>query len=185
MLTDRIVARSDSFVAFPTIGQIVPGYLLVAPVAHVESLAKLSNAEVQELDQFVSAIVLKVDAHDCIVFEHGSTQATGGGCGIYHAHLHVLPHQRLATEDMLSDSQCHFASLSEALIGLNGISEYLLYGCAGRYSTLDISKRREEFPSQYFRRRISVALRRDDAWDWRQISGPEQALVRTVEVFKG
>jgi len=185
VLQDRLVAHSDSFVAFPTLGQIVPGYLLVAPIAHVENLARLPRLATEELDVFMRRLLANVGARECVIFEHGSTQATGGGCGIYHAHLHVIPHRHFLLREMLPGATSHFASLPEALLSVAQLAEYLLFGSNGQYATLDITGRKDEFPSQYFRRRVAAALGCDMSWDWRQAVLPERALVDTVEAFRG
>lgn len=186
VLANRVVARSESFVAFPTIGQIVSRYLLVASAAHIENLAALSPSQISELIGFVEPLVATLAGEaPWAMFEHGAAQASGGSCGIYHAHLHILAlPTAIAISDVLPDAATRSPVLSDALSELRGTPEYLLFGTAGEYATLDVAGRRAEFPSQYFRRKISELASAPGTWDWRAISAPESALVETVRQFR-
>jgi diadenosine tetraphosphate (Ap4A) HIT family hydrolase len=97
-----IIFQSSYFVAVPTIGCIVPGYLLVIPKRHVLSMAQLNDIEIKDLNLFVkniSTALSKIWAFP-IIFEHGpSNKSTNekdicrnGSC-IDHAHWHLVPGQ--------------------------------------------------------------------------------------------
>lgn len=187
VLSDRVVARAGSFVAFPTIGQIYPRYLLIVPEDHVENLAGLVPERMSELARFVEQLTERVAAGSpWVAFEHGAAQATGGGCGIYHAHLHLVPLPRpIGIGEALPRITHRFPTLAAALVASRAVPEYLLFGTAEGYATLDISSNRQDFPSQYFRQLLVTALDASGPWDWRAMSHPEQALVDTVAMFRG
>jgi len=187
VLSERIVARRDGFVAFPTIGQLFPRYLLVAPIAHVERFASLSMADAQRLSAFVDELEAKVaHGNPVAVFEHGATRKFGGGCGIYHAHIHVVPLPREVTADeLLPGEAIRYGCLVDALVAARKADEYLLYRCGSDVSLLNVSARLAEFPSQYFRRVLASKFGKQDQWDWRAIAGPEIALVDTVVSLAG
>jgi len=49
-LRDRLIIRTRYFSVFPTIGQIVPDYLLIISNAHFTASAQLPNEQSRELD---------------------------------------------------------------------------------------------------------------------------------------
>lgn len=172
-------------VAIPAIGQIFPGNLLLLPDFHVETLARLPAAELSTVDRLVSLLGRTVsDNSRYITFEHGATRLTGGSCGIYHAHLHVVPvpHDSL-TQDLLPAGSTLFATHSEALASLSDSSEYLLLGVNRGVRTVSLSGRPNAFPSQYFRRRLVEIFRLARPWDWRIVNEPEVDVLKTIDLF--
>src|SRR5687768_2245990 len=88
----RIVLRSENFVVLPTIGQLFVGSVLILPRRHRETFATLGEAERRELPALLNRVLSGVARFgEPIIFEHGAVSQTGGGCGVYHAHLHVVP----------------------------------------------------------------------------------------------
>src|SRR5260370_16987094 len=89
----RHLLGTDNFRIFPSIGQIVEGYLLIAPVQHYCTLDELPTELVGELAAICERArsIVSQNYGPCISFEHGARGPVNGGCGIYHAHLHIVP----------------------------------------------------------------------------------------------
>lgn len=181
----RIVRQTTNFVAMPTIGQLVPGSLLILPVRHFETMGSLSASlriEMQELLNGVWDIAAQF-GHP-IYFEHGSTQEIAGSCGIFHAHMHLVPvPKKLQPSEFFPESQGSAASLDIALQSVGRSHHYLLAG--NKHQTLYANVSELDFTpgSQFFRRRLAALLGITGSWDWRLTTSVEDAVLATLEAF--
>lgn len=163
----------------PTIGQIFDGSLLVVPRAHIPTIAALESETRSNLLDIVTEEI--ANAGDYVVaFEHGAYPHTGGSCGIYHAHMHVVPvPDRVVLADVLPDA-CRADDLASALLQTSCADEYLVFrdtaGAVGYTKAID----RRLYPSQYFRRALHAYFRCDRPWDWREYVEPEPSLINIV-----
>lgn len=178
-LPSRVVAQTETFVAIPSIGQIVQGYLLVIPRRHVTSTARLTREELGELDSFLTVILSAVsrEYRPPILFEHGvANPSLGNGCGVYHAHMHVVPVE--LSEPLVN---CVHWSQVDDIRNLSGLATsdylYLRQHTAARATAVPL------VPSQFMRRRIAEELGRPN-WDWRT-AGRETDLVETYTRLRG
>lgn len=88
----RFVARTPRFVAVPTLGCFVPGYILVVPCVHVLSFGLLSHSSLAEGGELVERLCERMSAvygMPVLGFEYGNNVA--GGRRVEHAHWHLLP----------------------------------------------------------------------------------------------
>jgi diadenosine tetraphosphate (Ap4A) HIT family hydrolase len=92
-LESRVLFHSDEFAVIPSLGQIVEGYLLVLPIKHFKALGDLNKPSLDQLATILECVgrILKNHYGSYVLFEHGTRSEGVGGCGIYHAHLHVTP----------------------------------------------------------------------------------------------
>ena len=190
---DRVVAQRGNLVAMPTIGQLFPGSLLVMPITHTETMASLPEDEVFQLSSFISELEAVIGRDGPVIaIEHGARCETGGGCGIYHAHLHLVPvPTSVSVADLLpmeidSDSYKTAPSLSAGLCALRSSPEYLIARDSARQvrfieSPSSLGKR---YPSQYFRRILTDLFDLDGSWDWRTYQEPEQYVFETINMFR-
>lgn len=176
-LADRTVLETNSFKVVPSLGQIVQGYLLVIPKTHCCALADLGVELLEELDQLKLRLVSAMGAEygTCALFEHGTRAEGSGGCGISHAHLHVLPlpHAKDPLEKLKTSFQHERISGITALGIIKPSCSYLYYedtcgSCHVFYPTF--------LPSQYMRRILAESLG-VESWDWRASSREESVLV--------
>lgn len=181
----RVVTRTEHFVAIPTLGQIFDGSLLVLPVEHVETCAKIASHLRAEFASFVNRLL-----HDGqsigypIFFEHGAVESSSGGCGLYHAHLHLVPLPRaVELTNIFSDATLEAPSLVAALDALRKSSEYLLIGDGRQVISRDVERSGGNFPSQYFRRRLVEVFGINRPWNWREFQRPEAGLLKTIRHF--
>src|SRR6266478_8200201 len=89
---DEILIEVDGCVVTPTLGSIVPNWLLIVPRSPVLNFALWSAATGQSPLNLVEKVVAKCHSAERIVwFEHGPAQSGSiVGCGIDQAHLHVI-----------------------------------------------------------------------------------------------
>jgi len=91
LVKNRVVAQRGNLVAMPTIGQLFPGSLLVMPMTHVETMALLPESALLDLSTFITDLEMVIGQNGPVIaFEHGARCITSGGCGVYHAHLHLV-----------------------------------------------------------------------------------------------
>lgn len=188
ILPSRIVADSQHLVAFPTLGQLVPGSLLIVPKQHVETFAQLSSEVRIEALHFINQLEPRLRRYGHLfLFEHGAQAGCGGGCGIYHAHLNLVPLPKPTRHADLVDLPVQrAANLLDVWNKVEDCFEYLTlrdsFGTVG-YSVPDGSK--PGFGSQYCRRRIAEYLNLERPWDWRAYDSVEPFLLDTVETLRG
>lgn len=84
---------SHSAIVLPTVGMIVPNWFIVVPTTHSLNFAAQPDASRDEIPGLLQSIRNEAGHHDdeMIVFEHGpATAGSAVGCGVDHAHLHVI-----------------------------------------------------------------------------------------------
>lgn len=176
----RILFHSENFVVFPSLGQIVEGYLLLAPTSHWKALADMPDPIFHEFAALCKSVrgILEGEYGSCIFFEHGTRRADSGGCGIYHAHLHAVPFPDSSEPSHALRSKFPYKELAdpkEMKKQTEGLSAYLYYeNSQARPYVFDVGI----LPSQYMRRLLAQALGKN-AWDWRA-AGEEEALLATL-----
>lgn len=184
---DSVLLRSEHFAALPSRGSIVPGWVLVVSSEHLISMGAVEPGKQHELAAFVSDVrALVEDAFGpTVLFEHGPASPNlRVGCGVDHAHLHVVP----TDIDLLAGVPTVFSSpiawrevagLSDAVEAYRRNESYLYVesrhgGC--RLGT------HAELPSQLFRKVIANAVGRPERFDW--VAYPEAENARaTVNAF--
>jgi hypothetical protein len=160
---------------------------LVLPKNHVETLSSLSIWELLELEKFAANVVRHQDhCGKPIFFEHGARCHTGSGCGIYHAHLHIVPVSSPVTcASLLPRGSRPAPSLISALAQLRseGCDEYLaVTDSHGETRFLSVNDAGDFKPgSQYLRRRLAEVFQLDRSWDWRDYLHPEPDLLQTID----
>lgn len=171
-LTDRIALSARGFKVLPTLSPLVEGHVLIVPQRHVTSLAQLANPEKADFFAVLANVVGLV--RDLwggpVVFEHGVGQNKKGGCGVTHAHLHVvpIPDERRpalwARMDRELGKPAFRAGLSDALDGLQPRSSYLIASDNIAETRCYIS---DNLQSQLMRRLVAESMD-FSVWDWRQ-----------------
>lgn len=183
VISHRILLESQSFKVIPTIGQLFDNSLLIVPVRHVETLSDLTNNELNELMALYRKVKVALSAKGFVVaFEHGAHAETGGGCGIYHAHLHVVP---LPKEVNLLGFFKHkyrtSTELDVVLRTLKGSREYLVaVNQNDQVGFLDLTDLSGAYASQYFRRALNEEFHLDAPWDWKAYGYIEKSLLTSV-----
>jgi diadenosine tetraphosphate (Ap4A) HIT family hydrolase len=177
---NRLLLATERFRVFPSIGQLVEGYLLIAPLSHYTALDEMPADLLEEFGEISRQVrtVLSETYGPCVCFEHGARGPANGGCGIYHAHLHAVPLSRSLDQSELLKSKFSYREiidLSEIRERTEGLPAYLLYmSTQGSSYVFDTGS----LPSQYMRKLLAEALG-NPQWDWRT-AGREERLLATL-----
>lgn len=187
ILEKRIVHSTEHFVVLPSIGQFVENYMLILPRRHMESLAEMNENETAEFKKIFHKLKVSLtNFGKVIAFEHGAKKETGGGCGVYHAHLHIMPlNKDIDLFEFYKHKPVHFGSLKEAYLFLSSCNEYLLsINSDNEIAAVDLTDFSGVYPSQYMRKKISEKLNVNYPWNWRLYKKPEERLISVVNNYK-
>ena len=168
---DRPIAETKSFFAVPSLGSLVPGWLLLVPKRQATSLAQLTLEEAVELKVFASEMTAKLALvyGEVVQFEHGATViGSKTGCGVDQAHLHLVPlsNDRFQAAVREEGTKLGLKWLGGGLrpFGGGASSDYLWFS-AGSRSRICIPA---QPVSQFFRRCVARAIGLPDSWDYRE-----------------
>lgn len=158
-LSSRIIGETKHFSVMPMVGPLVPGYLLIVPKKHVESISLLSTCELEELFQIKNDIqdIFEKYYGKSIVYEHGAlTHTLRGGCCSDHAHLHIVAIEANVSDILIRNFKVRY------LLDLRGIdiqkeeySPYLYYEDKYRKSMI---MNVEIIESQYIRKLLASKI---------------------------
>lgn len=170
---DQPLRRSNSFDVLPSLGALVPGWLLVVPRRHRLRLADCDLDEFEDLEAVYTAVRRELKSAiggPVIAFEHGPSRPnTAVGCSVDHAHLHVVPvatdvfaaARAVAPHLEWSTAQGHFVDV------LKGIEQDQAYLMLVDDDGLVRVSQDADLPSQLFRRAISELAGQPNQWNWR------------------
>lgn len=167
---NRMIYEGRNWVIWPTIGAIIPGYVLIVSKKHHISMMDCDKKEIIELEYLIKEtrrILESIYHFPCIMFEHG------GGCGnsnksssIDHCHLHVMP----IKEDIYNKIDVDKFKIIE-LKSLNEFDKrkrhngsYLLYQ---NHKEQFFIMYANTYISQYFRQLIALSVGFPEKWNWR------------------
>lgn len=164
---DRPLLETSNYTVIASIGAPVEGWVLIVPKQHQLNLAShYGQREFSELRMSLSRELEQEFRSRVRIFEHGSShRGSAIGCGVDHAHLHLLPYGSSlvppTSDNWRSIALREVADLAEA-------SEYLLYSDdATDHEPRVLLRRPEATVSQYFRRIVFEREGRSDQYDYR------------------
>jgi hypothetical protein len=172
---DTLLACGPGVNLVPTVGMMVPGYLLVTTQEHVLSMGDLGKRHLEELGPWLDAVrsILAPRFGEYLTFEHGSSVAERTAACIEHAHLHLIP-----LADQLSEP-LRDAAPWQVLPGFADLASYS--GASYAYlhvSGAHLALAEPSLGSQWIRKKAGEHLDRDD-WDW-SLQWDEQQLKDTL-----
>lgn len=91
---DIVVAQNEHFVAMPSLGSIVPGWMLLVPRRPMTTLSLMNSDERQSLEALRTEITERLASYRAsaiFAFEHGGHTRSVVSCGVDRAHLHLVP----------------------------------------------------------------------------------------------
>lgn len=186
ILKERTLLETLNFWVAPTIGQITENSLLLLPKRHFETFAEVPSKYWPEIVDLLSIIE---DAYNTkmIYFEHGSKSHTGSSCGVYHAHIHIIPlNKPFDSQVLMGNNAQKKASIFECFNSLADADNYiLLKDISGNYYYNTFSEENNHlFKSQYFRKWLANHIQGDVEWDWKKYNYIEQNLLNSVQEFQ-
>jgi diadenosine tetraphosphate (Ap4A) HIT family hydrolase len=162
---------SDRLMVIPSIGPLRYGHVMLVPREHKNSFAAIEAHAMKHTQSAFDALLAKVEEAfgPCLAFEHGTrVGAAQGGCGIVHAHAHVVPAPNtslsLPVVPASRWSELEPARWMSHVARLARGGEYLFVRLATGRAHLAIAR---NVPSQFLRLWASGATDRA-SWDWRQ-----------------
>ena len=159
-IPSRIMKDCEHFVVMPTIGHFLKHYLLVISKRHIESMSKLTDEELSELEDLLNGLKEKLASYGHVVcFEHGGGSFKYSTCSVYHAHIHIIPVPTsldLTSFLLEEENISRFHTFTECYQSLRNTPQYLMaMNADGSIYATDISKTQERYVSQFFRMKIA------------------------------
>jgi ATP adenylyltransferase len=176
--------ETGNFVVIPSLGALVDGWVLVVPKEHRISMGALPadlRAEADEITRRGREILRRQYKKPIMAFEHGpSAENHGTGCGVDHAHLHLLPldcdllaYVRPFVLPSQEWRSCHWDDLTKA--HADGL-DYLYLQAEGTTPLIAVA---QDFGSQVFRKAVASFLCMENEFSWREYPRVE-TVARTI-----
>lgn len=185
---DEVLFESENFVAVPTLGSLVEGWVLLVPRIHHLCIGAFSPQLMEEFQAFRATVQSALTSiyGNIVAFEHGPAR-TGhpAGCGVDHAHLHLVP-----WDGSFETTVCEHAPSIIAWAHSHGYGKlierhragqtYLYYEEATGEAWSGTS---DAIPSQFFRKVIARATGQEACYDWKLHNGLA-AIESTIKRLK-
>ncbi|MFV0625183.1 hypothetical protein ACBY01_14385 [Sphingomonas sp. ac-8] len=187
-LHDRVLMQAAGCLVAPTVGALVPGWLLALPRQRALNFRELQHQKFCQPEAVVTEVRdhLGLSADEVIWFEHGPrVDGTPVGCGLDYAHIHILirpPFEFSAFANKataLSGLAWRPASAGSAYADIKAGSSYLIAGCGNE---VILTQEVEVTGSQFLRRVVAALVGNSDSWNYREHEHPEN-VAATVALF--
>lgn len=170
---NRPLLESQNFVVIPSLGALVVGWVLIVPKHHAISMGALSDSDWAELDDLKRTTASALRAYyrlPVCAFEHGpSREGLRLGCGVDHAHLHLVPIDSdlmTATRRFTSwSAPWRPARLLDCRAAFEDGEGYLYVEQPTGFGHIVTDR---DFESQVFRRAIATAIGLEEQFRWRE-----------------
>jgi ATP adenylyltransferase len=165
---DKILWETEKFVAIPSLGSLVPGWILLVPKRQIANFSQLTKDETSELKVLLPEVACAVShpSSKAFVFEHGGQIGSTLSCGVDQAHLHVVPLAFDLCAQVLKCDDVKWIKLenSFALFGEHAPYEYLF---VSDLAGMTYRGRPDLASSQWFRKQIAAGIGKGDQWNYR------------------
>lgn len=178
---DEILIESEDFVVVPTVGALVPGWLLIVPKSPAICIGAMEISLLDQLEDVKSRCVSIIEQlfGPAAVFEHGpATVGESVGCTVDYAHLHVLPApcELINSVGNVSDIVPEWHQVT----GFAATKDYFNAGMSYLYVEQPVGHasiaNAVGTPSQLFRRVVARAIGREVEFNWREHAFIENIL---------
>ena len=183
---DTLLAETESFAVIPSLGSLVPGWLLVVPKRRVLNCGRLADRERSELKELTGRLTeaLRRFPGRVFAFEHGSTDfGSLTGCGVDQAHMHLVP-----LEFDLLAAASHAVGVTWDTHSCDDIVD-LIHRRDAEYVAIHDRERGCSLVgkpitqvSQWVRKIIAAKLERSHEWDYRQ-AAQRDVIGMTIEAL--
>jgi diadenosine tetraphosphate (Ap4A) HIT family hydrolase len=164
--------ESDNFVVLPSLGALLEGWLIVLPKKHVISAGALDDQLLAELGRVKTVVASKMQRRygAACAFEHGPSKTNSlVGCGVDHAHLHIVPSLvdvRSAVQTFLPEGTWWSRALMTDCQTANREGQDYLY--LEQPIGVGFMATHRAFGSQLFRKAIASEIGTPDEFNWRE-----------------
>ncbi|MBW7991140.1 MAG: HIT domain-containing protein [Planctomycetes bacterium] len=189
---DTILYESDNFVVVPSLGAMIEGWLLVVTKNHYICMGAIPEhlwSELQHVLEHATKVITSKYAAPTL-FEHGpATEGLHVGCGIDHAHLHIVPLQFNLLESSKKSEElarCDWSKLDSmwpSLAQLHQSSESYIF-IAEPHQTPFRATVSDAVPCQSLRRIIAreLAIPAQYDYNYNNFRGNVENTIRCVNV---
>jgi len=177
---DFPILENDKYMAFASIGALVPGWTLIVPRIHDVSMR--THYHDNSFKDFVRQTIacLKQSYPKLITFEHGANKKGSlTSCGTEHAHLHLVPYTESLLSDMFNSgliwTKCKVAEIEEIANG----EEYLFYSEINEdwSDTVGYLHILQKPISQFFRKIIASQIGHPEKFDYKVYPNLENSIL--------
>jgi hypothetical protein len=171
-LYDTVLRDTGTMAITPTLGSIIPNWILAIPKRRAANAARWAQDERNDLLLAIKDITRSFgrDPRDVIWFEHGATGPRSiVGCGVDHAHIHILLTPPFSFERLCEEARAEVGlgwsvGRGDAYAAIDSSKSYFVAGHGDQFL---LAQSVETAGSQFFRKAIARIVDRDAAWDYR------------------
>jgi ATP adenylyltransferase len=171
-LYDTVLRDIGTMVVTPTLGSIIPNWVLAIPKRYAVNAARWAQNECNAPLSAIKDITRSFgrDPRDIIWFEHGATeQRSIVGCGVDHAHIHILLMPPFSFKRLHEEAQAEAGirwslGRGDAYAAIDTSRSYFVAGHGDQFL---LAQSVEAAGSQFFRKIIARIVHRHAAWDYR------------------
>lgn len=185
---DEVLRELAGCVVAPTLGSILPYWLLVLPRVSCANFVQWRAETGIDPQQLVSDVLseLEVGSDQVIWFEHGAASyGSPVACGVDHAHLHIVIDPPFSFDRFISTAQDSTRlNWQEQTVkrAYESIGEDVSYLVAASQTRAVVAKQVEAVGSQFFRRVAAHLVGQSDGWNYRTHPYLEN-VQKTVRAF--
>ena len=186
---DKIIHETSGFVVTPTVGALIEGWTLIISRRHVPAMGALAEEELYELKDLAVRVrnLVEQEYGNTIIFEHGpACEGTKFGCGIDHAHFHVVPLS--ISISPLVEAELESNLIWETITDLRDLSRIHQKGIPYLYilengTNQGILACPQDIPSQFMRRVIANFLGVSHLYDYHEYSFRENVIASSQRLL--
>ena len=174
---DTVLYSDGNFIIAPTLGSLVPLWLLFIPKRPFLNFAQVATDYGCSPITTVTSILSRQFNYErnFVWFEHGAatTGSVTGSCGVDHAHIHVILEPEFTFESLrlavmsMSNHSWRTVTPETSYHNHNWRQEYLVFGDKKTAFWADLAS---PPVSQFFRKAISRIVGRSSEWNYRFFS---------------
>lgn len=171
---DTIVYEDKLCVVAPTLGSIVPNWFLIIPRDYHINFKSFQESEGCNPQDLIDVVMEKLGSQhaEALWFEHGASVAGSSlGCGVDHAHIHLLINSPISADEMIEAAELKTAQewkragATQAYEHVDAFDPYLIAGSAENAA---VAQAPSNLPSQFFRKIIAEKVGLSDQWDYKK-----------------
>ena len=169
---DSVILSSESYYSISSVGGFLPGWVLVCPQNHdVNLINHYDNSAFWDMCENMEQALSHTYSENVTIFEHGPS-LTGSltGCGVNHAHIHLLPlNFSLEEEVKVFDPSLKWEKVKSSEINeiVNGREYLFISDNFNSSNTEGLLHILEQPISQFFRQVIASKINKIDIFDYK------------------
>lgn len=184
---DTSILETDEFVVVPTLGSIVPNWLLLLPRLSTINFREYEKQSAIRSTDHIRTVAAELGALDYIWFEHGACEpASATGCGVDYAHIHLLLDAPFSYGDFArhavqkSNLNWRNSPFDSVYSAVRPDADYYTLGNAEYCLVQDSGC---SLGSQFFRKCVAELTQESGRWNYREHPFDDNIL-RTLRRFK-